>query len=142
MSTSGLRGWDDPERRALAELARTFAEREVVPHVEEWEAAGELPRELHRAAARVGLIGVGFDTSAGGAGGDLVDSLLVTEAFIAAGAPTGVCASLFTHGIAVPHMAATGEEYLLDRFVRPTLAGEKIGALAITEPDAGSDVAN
>jgi acyl-CoA dehydrogenase len=126
----------------LAELARTFAAREVVPRVEEWEAAGELPRELHRAAAKVGLIGVGFDATVGGAGGDLVDSLLVTEAFILAGAPTGVCASLFTHGIAVPHMAASGDGYLLDRFVRPTLAGEKIGSLAITEPDAGSDVAD
>ncbi|WP_051581210.1 acyl-CoA dehydrogenase family protein [Pseudonocardia acaciae] len=135
-------GWDTAERRAVAELARAFASREVVPHVEEWEAAGELPRELHRAAAKVGLLGVGFDAAAGGAGGDLVDSLLVTENFILAGAPTGVCASLFTHGIAVPHMAASGDEYLLEEFVRPTLAGEKIGSLAITEPDAGSDVAN
>jgi acyl-CoA dehydrogenase len=53
-----------------------------------------------------------------------------------------VCASLFTHGIAVPHMAASGDENLIERFVRPTLAGEKIGSLAITEPDAGSDVAS
>jgi acyl-CoA dehydrogenase len=141
VDASSVRPWDDPARRALAELARTFASREIVPHVEEWEAAGELPRALHRRAAEVGLIGVGFDPSVG-AGGDLIDSLLVTENFILAGAPSGVCAALFTHGIAVPHMAATGEAYLLDRFVRPTLAGEKIGALAITEPDAGSDVAN
>ncbi|MDT7620525.1 MAG: acyl-CoA dehydrogenase, partial [Pseudonocardiales bacterium] len=136
-----IRPWDDPERRDLAELARTFATREIVPHADEWETSGELPRELHLAAAKVGLIGVGFDPSVGG-DGDLIDSLLVTENFILAGAPTGVCASLLTHGIAVPHMANTGDEYLLDRFVRPTLAGEKIGSLAITEPDAGSDVAN
>ncbi|HTF49281.1 MAG TPA: acyl-CoA dehydrogenase family protein [Pseudonocardia sp.] len=141
MDTASVRPWDDPERRALAELAYTFASREIVPYADEWEAAGELPRELHRSAAKVGLIGVGFDESLGG-GGDLIDSLLVTENFILAGAPTGVLASLLTHGIAVPHMAATGDAYLLDRFVRPTLAGEKIGALAITEPDAGSDVAN
>ena len=138
---TSVRPWDDPERRALAELAYTFASREIVPYADEWEAAGELPRELHRSAAKVGLIGVGFDESLGG-GGDLIDSLLVTENFILAGAPTGVLASLLTHGIAVPHMAATGDAYLLDRFVRPTLAGEKIGSLAITEPDAGSDVAN
>ena len=136
-----IRPWDDPERRALAELARTFATREIVPHVDEWETGGELPRELHLAAAKVGLIGVGFEPSVGGEG-DLIDSLLVTESFIRAGAPTGVCASLLTHGIAVPHMARTGDEYLLEEFVRPTLAGEKIGSLAITEPDAGSDVAN
>ncbi|MDT7681922.1 MAG: acyl-CoA dehydrogenase, partial [Pseudonocardiales bacterium] len=141
ISVDPIRPWDDPERRDLAELARTFATREIVPHADEWETSGELPRELHLAAAKVGLIGVGFDPSVGG-DGDLIDSLLVTENFILAGAPTGVCASLLTHGIAVPHMANTGDEYLLDRFVRPTLAGEKIGSLAITEPDAGSDVAN
>jgi acyl-CoA dehydrogenase len=137
-----IRAWDHPERRALAELARTFAAKEIVPHVEAWEAAGEIPRELHRAAAALGLLGVGFDEAVGGGGGDLVDSLRVSESVILAGAPTGVCASLFTHGIAVPHMAAGGNVDLVERFVRPTLAGEAIGSLAITEPDAGSDVAD
>ena len=141
MSSTAIRPWDDPERRALAELATAFAIREVVPYVERWETAGEIPRQLHRAAADRGLIGLGFDPLVGG-DGDLIDSLLVTESFILAGAPTGVCASLFTHGIAVPHIAATGNEYLVDSFVRPTLAGDKIGSLAITEPDAGSDVAH
>ena len=136
------RPWEHPDRRALAELAHGFAAKEVVPHVEEWESAGEIPRELHRAAADVGLLGVAFDESVGGGGGDLVDSLVVTEQFILAGAPTGVCASLFTHGIAVPHMAASGNADLVERFVRPTLAGASIGSLAITEPDAGSDVAD
>jgi acyl-CoA dehydrogenase len=134
--------WEAPERRALAELATTFATREVVPHVEEWESEGELPRSLHLEAAKVGLIGVGLPTEVGGSGGDLIDSLVVSESFILAGVPTGVLASLFTHGIAVPHMAATGDAHLIDRFVRPTLAGEKIGSLGVTEPDAGSDVAN
>jgi acyl-CoA dehydrogenase len=50
-------------------------------------------------------------------------------------------ASLFTHGIALPHIVNSGDADLIERFARPTLAGEKIGALGITEPDAGSDVA-
>jgi acyl-CoA dehydrogenase len=50
-------------------------------------------------------------------------------------------ASLFTHGIAVPHMVENGSPYLIDRYVRPTLAGERIGSLGITEPGGGSDVA-
>jgi acyl-CoA dehydrogenase len=58
-----------------------------------------------------------------------------------AGASSGLMAALFTSGIALPHLASAGNADLVDRFVRPTLAGEKIGALAITEPDAGSDVA-
>jgi acyl-CoA dehydrogenase len=133
--------WDGPTRRALAALAADFAAREVVPHAAQWEQDGELPRKLHLLAAELGLIGAGFDASVGGAG-DLIDSLIVTENVILAGAPTGVCASLFTHGIALPHIAASGNEDLIERFVRPTLAGQLIGSLAITEPDAGSDVAN
>ncbi|MBA2323034.1 MAG: methyltransferase domain-containing protein [Pseudonocardiales bacterium] len=79
---------------------------------------------------KVGLIGVGFSPAVSGAG-DLLDSLLVRENFILAGVPTGVIASLLTHGIAVPHMAATGDEYLIEKFVRPTLAGELIGSYAV-----------
>jgi acyl-CoA dehydrogenase len=140
VDTTDTPTWESPTRRALAELAREFALREIVPHVAEWEAAGELPRELHTKAAKLNLLGVGFDTSVGG-DGDLIDSLIVTENVILAGAPTGVCASLFTHGIALPHIAASGNADLIDRFVRPTLEGRLIGSLAITEPDAGSDVA-
>src|SRR4051812_9067079 len=60
---------------------------------------------------------------------------------IGAGASSGLLAALFTHSIALPHVVATGNDDLIDRFVRPTLAGELIGSLAVTEPDAGSDVA-
>ena len=63
------------------------------------------------------------------------------ESFFEAGASSGLMAALFTGGIALPHMAASGNDDLVDRFVRPALAGEKIGALAITEPGGGSDVA-
>jgi acyl-CoA dehydrogenase len=63
------------------------------------------------------------------------------EGCFEAGASSGLMAALFTHGIALPHIAATGDRYLIDRFVRPTLAGDLIGALAITEPGGGSDVA-
>jgi acyl-CoA dehydrogenase len=140
VDTIDIPAWDSPTRRALAELAREFAIREIVPHVAEWETAGELPRELHEKAAKLNLLGIGFDNSVGG-DGDLIDSLIVTENVILAGAPTGVCASLFTHGIALPHIAASGNGELIDKFVRPTLEGRLIGSLAITEPDAGSDVA-
>jgi acyl-CoA dehydrogenase len=140
VDTIDFPAWNNPTRRALAELAREFALREIVPNVAEWETTGELPRELHGKAAKLNLLGIGFDSSVGG-DGDLIDSLIVTESVILAGAPTGVCESLFTHGIALPHIAASGDAELIDRFVRPTLEGRLIGSLAITEPDAGSDVA-
>ncbi|MCF6506403.1 acyl-CoA dehydrogenase [Blastococcus sp. MG754426] len=134
--------WSTPERVALRRLARDFVSREIAPHMEEWELAGELPRELHRKAADVGLLGVGFAEEVGGSGGDPIDSAIITEEILHGGGSTGVCASLFTHGIAVPHIAAHGSPELVDRYVRPTLAGELIGSLGVTEPGGGSDVAN
>ena len=66
--------------------------------------------------------------------------MIICEELHQAGVTGGVFSSLFTCGIAVPHMIASGEQRLIDTFVRPTLAGEMIGALAITEPGGGSDV--
>ncbi|MBM7082058.1 acyl-CoA dehydrogenase family protein [Micromonospora humidisoli] len=151
---------DTPERRQLRELTRAFVTREVLPHLVDWERSGEVPRALHATAAKLGLLGVGFPESVGGSGGDLLDSIVVTEEIIRSGGSSGLVAALFTHGIALPHIVAaaggrTGgtlggrlaarpsaaDDPLVNRYVRPTLAGELIGALAITEPDAGSDVA-
>jgi acyl-CoA dehydrogenase len=126
---------------ALRQTARTFVEREVAPFLQDWEDVGEVPRSLHLAAAKQGLLGVSFPESVGGEGGDLLDSIAVQEAMFEAGASSGLMAALFTSGIALPHIAASGNADLVERFVRPTLAGEKIGALAITEPGGGSDVA-
>lgn len=133
--------WRTPERRALRALVADFTTREIVPHLADWEQAGEVPRALHRRAAEVGLLGVAFPEAVGGGGGDAVDGLTVTEQMIGSGASSGLIAALMTHGIALPHIVAAGDPYLIDRFVRPTLAGEMIGALAITEPGGGSDVA-
>jgi acyl-CoA dehydrogenase len=126
----------------LRELARRFAQREVVPHLADWERAGEVPRELHRQAAKLGLLGIGYPQEVGGGGGTLLDTATVTEELILAGGSSGLIAALFTHGIALPHIVAAGDPGLIDRYVRPTLAGELIGSLAVTEPDGGSDVAN
>ena len=130
-------------------LGAEFARREVAPHLQEWEDAGTLPRELHAAAAKQGLIGLGFPESVGGSGGDLLDTVDCQEGILSEGGSSGLLAGLFTSGIALPHMVAAagrgegheGGASLVDRFVRPTLAGEMIGSLAITEPGGGSDVA-
>jgi acyl-CoA dehydrogenase len=132
--------WTTPERVALRDLVTTFTQKEIAPHLPDWEDAGLLPRELHVAAARAGLLGLGFGEDVGGSGGDIVDATIMTEALLAGGGSTGVLASLFTHGIAIPHIVASGSADLVDRYARPTLAGELIGSLAITEPGGGSDV--
>ena len=66
------------ERRALRRLTRDFMEREVLPDLDQWERAGELPRSLHERAAAAGLLGVGFPEEVGGGGGDLLDTIVVT----------------------------------------------------------------
>ncbi|MGV9712890.1 acyl-CoA dehydrogenase family protein [Gordonia sp. NPDC003424] len=132
--------WDTPERRELRSTVRGFIERHVLPYQDEWERDGLLPRELHAEAAKLGLFGLGIPELTGGSGGDLIDSSILGEEFHYAGGAGGVFASLFTHGIALPHIIAAGDPEQIDRWVRPTLAGEKIGSLAITEPDGGSDV--
>jgi acyl-CoA dehydrogenase len=130
------------EREALRQVAREFTRREVTPYLQEWEDAGEVPRSLHVSAAKQGLLGVSFPVEVGGEGGDLIDSIAVMEGMLEEGASSGLLAALFTSGIALPHLAASGNADLVDRFVRPTLAGQLIGSLAVTEPGGGSDVAS
>ena len=132
--------WYSEERLALRETTTRFAEREILPYLDEWEATGLIPRELHLKAGELGLLGVPFPEEVGGGGGDMIDSLVVCEALHEAGVSGGVFASLFTCGIAVPHLAQSGRPDQIERWVRPTLAGELIGSLAITEPGGGSDV--
>jgi acyl-CoA dehydrogenase len=133
--------FETPERKALRETCRAFVTKEIVPNLADWERDGEIPRELHKRTAAVGLLAVGVPEEVGGSGGDIIDGTVVTEAFIEAGASSGLLAGLFTHGIAVPHLISAGNPDHIERFVRPALAGEKIGALGVTEPDGGSDVA-
>ncbi|MET8798483.1 acyl-CoA dehydrogenase family protein [Nocardia sp. NPDC004568] len=132
--------WNTAERRELRATVRAFAEREILPYQDDWERDGEIPRELHKKAGELGLLGIQFPEAAGGSGGSGIDGAVVCEELHYAGVSGGVFASLFTCGIAVPHLIAAGDLTQLDRWVRPTLAGDKIGSLAITEPGGGSDV--
>ncbi len=141
------------ERRALAKLTSEFTAREIVPHLDAWEDAELIPREVHQALGEAGLLGVGYAEEFGGSGGDSIDVTVLTESLIAAGASGGAYASLFSHGISVPHIIdaarsrqaagdGAGAQWLVEEFIRPVLAGDKIAALAVTEPDGGSDVAH
>jgi acyl-CoA dehydrogenase len=135
--------WDETdERKALRATVQRFVEREVLPYQAQWERDGQLPRSLHERAADAGLLGAAFPERVGGGDGDPIDALIVTEQMHYSGTAGGVFASLFTSGIALPHLVAAGDPAQIERWVRPTLDGKKIGALAITEPDGGSDVAH
>lgn len=134
--------FDTAERRALRDTVRRFVQTDVLPHLPAWEEAGELPRSLSQRAGELGLLGISYPDAVGGGGGDAIDALVLAEEFHYAGGSSGAFASLFTTGIALPHIVQSGDAHLIDSYVRPTIAGDMIGSLAITEPDGGSDVAN
>lgn len=135
-------GPDEAGRDLLRRSLREFVAREIAPHMDEWERAGEVPRQLHLTAGAAGFLGIGFPQEVGGSGGTFLDVLVLVEELLTGGGSTGLCAALLTHYIAVPHIVSAGDPDQIERWVRPTLAGELIGSLAVTEPDAGSDVAN
>ena len=137
--TSAHELWNTPERRALRKAVAELTAREIVPHLGAWEEAGEVPRSAGEKAAELGLLELDFPEKAGGAG-DFVDFMVVNEQIILSGGSSGVCSALFTHSIGAPHIAAAGDPWQLEEFVRPALAGRKIAALGITEPGTGSDV--
>lgn len=130
----------DETHEQLRSTCLKFVNQEILPHVQAWEEAGEFPRDLYAKAARAGILGVSFPEEYGGAGGDLLHSIVTTEALLTSGS-TGVVAGLGSLGIALPPVLLLGNEEQKRRFLPPVLRGEKIAALAITEPGAGSDVA-
>ena len=129
------------EQLALKHSAVEFTKREVSPYIEQWEKDGEIPRDFQKKLAAAGLIAVGLPEEKGGDGGTLMDLCVMQEGFMSAGWSGGLMASAFTHGIALPHIIQHGSDELVDTYVRPTLSGELIGSLGVTEPGTGSDVA-
>ena len=130
-----------PEHAAFRDTARRFVAKEIEPFAAEWDEAGEFPRELYKKASAVGVLQLGFPEEYGGVPCDRFYRLIWAQELARAGAG-GISASLNSHSIGAPPIARFGSEAMKRRVLPPILAGEKISALAITEPSAGSDVAN
>jgi acyl-CoA dehydrogenase len=130
-----------PEHLALRETVRRFVAKEIAPFVNEWDEAGTFPRELYAKAADVGLLGIGFPEEYGGVPGVDYFHRLVASIELAQCGAGGVVASLMSHSIGSPPVAALGSPEIKSRVLPEVLAGRKIAALAITEPSGGSDVA-
>lgn len=129
------------ERTALVDTVQRFAVQAIAPHVAAWEDAGELPRSLHRQAAEVGLLGLGYPEHLGGTPAPWSARNAMSRTLARYGGSGGVMASLFTHNIGLPPVMAHGTPELQQEVIPPVLQGEKIAALGITEPGGGSDVA-
>jgi acyl-CoA dehydrogenase len=134
-------GFFTEEHRALRAGVRQFVEGELSPHAEEWERAGDFPvREVFREAGRLGLFGAKYEEDYGGTGPDLVSDAIVTEEVARCGS-AGVAAALGAHkDLGSYYIHRWGTEEQKRRWLVPSVTGEAIGAVAITEPDAGSDV--
>ncbi|MFZ5463471.1 MAG: acyl-CoA dehydrogenase family protein [Pseudomonadota bacterium] len=128
------------EHEAFRATVRRFVEREILPHAADWDEAGAFPRELYARAARAGLLAVGFPEEYGGTPCDHLTRLILAEELGRAGTG-GVSAGLMSHTIGLPALVLAGSPALKRRVLPQVLGGEKISALAVTEPDAGSDVA-
>lgn len=135
-----FRSFLSDEHVMFFETCRRFAEAEIAPHAVEWEEAEIFPRELYAKAAAAGLLGAAFPEAYGGGGGDALLAVMHIEGMMRGGS-TGVVVGLGSLGIALPPILILGSEEQKQRFIPPVLRGEKIAALAVTEPGTGSDVA-
>jgi len=129
------------EHEAFRTVVRRFVAKEIEPFANEWDEAGEFPRDLYRKAAGIGLLGLGFPEAFGGTPADQFMRIVVSQELARHGAG-GINASLMSHGIGAPPIVAGARPEIQARVLPGIIAGEAISALAITEPNGGSDVAN
>lgn len=132
----------DDSHRLVRDSVRRFVEREILPHVADWEEAEEFPRELYRKAGEAGILGIGYPEALGGSHeGDLFAKVAASEELMRCGSG-GLVAGLGSLDIGLPPLIKWGRPPLRERIAPQVLAGKKIMALAVTEPSGGSDVAS
>lgn len=125
---------------ALRAEIRRYVERELAPHAEEWEAAEYFPDKVFREMGELGYLGLRYPEQYGGSGLDYYSALILAEEMSRA-RNGGIGMAIAVHAeMATPPVYKFGTEEQKQRFLVPAIKGEKIAALAITEPGAGSDV--
>jgi acyl-CoA dehydrogenase len=133
--------YTNEEHEALREQVARFLEREVEPYGEAWEAQGFTPREVLRKMGALGWLGMSYAPEHGGAGADAMTSLVFQEALSLSTFGGFVVTVLVHTDMASPHLANAGTPEQLGRWMPAIIRGECVTAVAVTEPDAGSDVA-
>ncbi|TEA62920.1 acyl-CoA dehydrogenase family protein [Pseudomonas sp. CH235] len=132
----------DPSHQMIRDSVRRFVEREILPDIDAWEEAESFPRELYLKAGAAGLLGIGYPEALGGSHeGDLFAKIAASEELMRCGSG-GLVAGLGSLDIGLPPIVKWARPEVRDRVVPQVLRGEKISALAVTEPGGGSDVAN
>jgi acyl-CoA dehydrogenase len=132
----------DPSHHLVRDSVRRFVEREILPDIDQWEEAESFPRELYLKAGAAGILGIGYPEALGGSHeGDVFAKIAASEELMRCGSG-GLVAGLGSLDIGLPPILKWARPEVRDRVVPQVLSGEKISALAITEPSGGSDVAN
>jgi acyl-CoA dehydrogenase len=129
------------EHQIFRTSVRKFVEKEIKPHIDHWEDEELFPVELYKKAADAGFLGLEYPEAYGGSPCDKFMNIAYTEEMVRAGS-VGLVAGLGSYSIAMPPVLSMGTEKQKQQFLVPVLKGGKISALGITEPNAGSDVAN
>jgi len=133
--------YDRPEHDQLRATVARFLAEAVEPRGEAWEEQGFVPREVIRKLGSMGLLGITYSPDYGGAGADGVTAVVFQEALSRSTFGGFVVTVLVHTDMASPHLVRAGTKAQLDRYLRKVIAGELVTAIAVTEPDAGSDVA-
>ncbi|WP_285412311.1 acyl-CoA dehydrogenase family protein [Pseudomonas sp. lyk4-40-TSB-59a] len=132
----------DPSHQMVRDSVRRFVEREILPDIDAWEEAESFPRELYLKAGAAGILGIGYPEALGGSHeGDLFAKIAASEELMRCGSG-GLVAGLGSLDIGLPPIVKWARPEVRNRVVPQVLSGEKISALAVTEPGDGSDVAN
>ena len=129
------------EHEIFRKSVRDFLVKEVVPHLEEWEEAELVPRQMWKRMGELGFLGLQYPEALGGAGADYWYTAVLIEELAKIGCG-GFGMGITVHAnMALPALARHGSEFLHKQYLAPALRGELIAAIAVTEPGAGSDVA-
>src|SRR5436305_446217 len=131
-----------PEPEQFRSNLRRYVERELAPHALEWDEAGIFPREVFKGMAEIGALGINYPEEVGGAGGDYWYVVVLAEELVHSRNAGVNMALLVQSQMATPIINEIGTPEQKKEFLAPALAGEKIAALGISEPDAASDVAS
>jgi acyl-CoA dehydrogenase len=123
------------------QAVRSFVEKEVEPHIEEWEQAGEIPKSIWPRLGERGFLGVEYDEKYGGAGADFLTTMVLCEEMARSRSGSLAMAVGVQTDMASPHLYWTGSEALKERYLPDICAGRSLCCIAVTEPGGGSDVA-
>ena len=131
----------DETQNIIRSNVKRFVDQNIIEHIDDWEEQNEFPRELYKTAGDAGILGIGHPEEYGGSGGDIFCKIAASEELMRSGSG-GLVASLGSIDIGLPPVSKWGSTYLKERVIPSVVSGDKIIALAITEPSGGSDVAN